>query len=1473
MFKIRIKNSPSDKKTGEQEEYGLVRNLASMQTTSNEVAVNDKMGAIPRDKATIEVEGGESVIGDVNKDGNMELMHFVGKKHSQGGVPVDVPEGSFVYSDTKSLIIKDKEVLEKIFGLSFRKKGYTPAEISKNFDINKYIQILKDENADEISKRTAAEMLRKNKEKLGILAFIQESMKGFPDGIPSIAEEVMAQMGVDPQQLMQEAQPEPPQEGQPQQGGNPMEGMSPEDQEMMMAMMQQQGGAPMGEEMPMQKYGGLTQYAEGGNNIYQALELQKSGYNADPLVNNQVQTKVPGVDMNPFIYNANDRNVYDSLRKNPVEGFENSGFEQGKIYTFKSRPGSYYKIGNDGRLHIKNQGTNWEYKPMDDPEGKRRQVLEAGFNSGLTKEFVKSKAQAKTSKFQLPGFDDKEEFNDFLQSGTVEKVVGQRYKQVLDSRDPKKILDLADELEKENHDVEYSLGFLPWSNQDKVQDMPDMLREEAAKILDKKQREKFLSNDASNVSTKLKTVIKDLEVKSAQNKNADINTRLKVEKELENAKKYLKYVQSEDYKGYINNIKTNLPQTDPGLFPDWKGDFAGANAYGYEVEPGVNVGDILNFANEKYNKIKNINKGKFTPTNLLGDETTLQPIAPISSLMTVLSGYDLEDVDFGKFDSGYISGQGEISENTAAKKAKVILPDQDENVHFEKRKLQDGSAYYYVKIDENNAEEAVKNQDLYDRLNAEFSKKSATPVNLKMPDQFKVEAALEVLDLPELIPAKEQLRNAVVKPKASVYNQGSMNPAPVEYTEETEDLSKYFKRRGGEMDMYEDGGVIDSFGHMIKLPKSYLQKFDNGGTPAELVEKRADGSSVYKQTFGDGTVLVYVTDSTGKIKSQNAEFNGTQYKLDPNEKLYRGFTEKFDANNISDEEKNAIKTKWGEKGTEAYGKYITTRNKFRVDNDLRKAMEEEYGKMLSDPTNAMYTGRDASKKAYFKNLYEKDLKNLKGDDLFNALMQMDEYNGRMEALGFVPKTSSNEAAGFDRTSEWYGKTGTDPATAEAYHTNKEIIKFKKEHPELADLDFTKTHRNQAAYISYMNALKRDQFKEYGSPLTGVADENVSGLSRDVTGVEGQWTNTSAGQRTGYVGKPQKEVETKTETPQGKWYCVDGQIKQGVIGTDGKETAPTGTNIQGPYPDKGTAEGVCKIKENTSIERKGDEYNGWFAPDIVNYTTALGQQSPFTLPSLQQMQAPPSGYDTINPITHIASIQGAAQQYNDLLANTLDPTTAGAAGSNFDFDALAKGVGNVEIQNVGISNNAYDKIAARNMQVDQYNAEKRGQYTKDVATAIDSRAKDYNTKQSVLAKMYGAGWWNAARDEGNRERYPQAKHINRLSGDYDFSGQGKNPFAPDTSLSYNNSSTDATTAANAEYQRVFKEAKAAGDLDDAAKTKAEAAMKQVYNDHNYYRNSKNRTQQDAYAGTFGSTGIQKYGGSLNFSAPDYDFFFG
>lgn len=51
MYKVRIKTSPSEnhKLTGQQDAYGLVRNLTAMQTSPQQVGVNNKMGAVPRD--------------------------------------------------------------------------------------------------------------------------------------------------------------------------------------------------------------------------------------------------------------------------------------------------------------------------------------------------------------------------------------------------------------------------------------------------------------------------------------------------------------------------------------------------------------------------------------------------------------------------------------------------------------------------------------------------------------------------------------------------------------------------------------------------------------------------------------------------------------------------------------------------------------------------------------------------------------------------------------------------------------------------------------------------------------------------------------------------------------------------------------------------------------------------------------------------------------------------------------------------------------------------------------------------------------------------------------------------------------------------------------------------------------------------------------------------------------------------------
>ncbi len=189
MKKVKIKTMP---KTGTQKDYSLVHNTAVPASSNNtKESVRNTMTATNNGDENIEVENGETVIGDLNYDGLLELMSFQGKTHAEGGIPVNVPDGSFIYSNTPKMRIKDEDIL-KIFGMGKKKKGYTPAEISKQYQINDHIDTLKNEEADDISKKTAHQMLKNNTEKLAMLAIVQEGMKGFENGIPSFAENVMA---------------------------------------------------------------------------------------------------------------------------------------------------------------------------------------------------------------------------------------------------------------------------------------------------------------------------------------------------------------------------------------------------------------------------------------------------------------------------------------------------------------------------------------------------------------------------------------------------------------------------------------------------------------------------------------------------------------------------------------------------------------------------------------------------------------------------------------------------------------------------------------------------------------------------------------------------------------------------------------------------------------------------------------------------------------------------------------------------------------------------------------------------------------------------------------------------------------------------------------------------------------------------------------------------------------------------------
>lgn len=165
------------------------------------VQVNNTISAVKNvEDANLEAEGGETAYGNLNGNGMPSQKKIVGKRHFEGGVPLNLPEGTFIFSDTNSMKIKNPDIL-KMFGKGGT-KSYKPAELAKQYDIDKYTAILKDPNSDVIDKKTAEIMIRNYNMKLGALALAQESKKGFPQGIPGVASAYMEANKINPDTLL-----------------------------------------------------------------------------------------------------------------------------------------------------------------------------------------------------------------------------------------------------------------------------------------------------------------------------------------------------------------------------------------------------------------------------------------------------------------------------------------------------------------------------------------------------------------------------------------------------------------------------------------------------------------------------------------------------------------------------------------------------------------------------------------------------------------------------------------------------------------------------------------------------------------------------------------------------------------------------------------------------------------------------------------------------------------------------------------------------------------------------------------------------------------------------------------------------------------------------------------------------------------------------------------------------------------------
>ena len=1549
MFKVRIKTSPGEtnpKSTGQQEDYGLVRNLRGMQNSPEQFAVNDTMGAVPRDQANIEVEGGESVIGDINNDGTMELMHFKGKRHTEGGVPVNIPEGSFIYSDTKNLTIKDPEVIEKIFNLPFRKQGYTPAEISKKYDINMYVEILKDETSDPLAKRSAAEMLKKNKQKLGLLAFIQESMKGFPDGIPAIAEEVLSSMGIDPNQMAQEFAPQQPQQGQmmqpPQEGpGIPMS----EDEDAMQGMMPE-GPAVAPEDLANQmsaKFGGvmLPSYEQAG-----AVSGCPTGYvwNAKasacvlPQYKSSEVYRIPaeGFASNAPKWERQSAPVISTPKKKPTASDSKAQrlFDESfrvltdaevlaqkkakiKAETFDARalledaanqrvkiitPPSEKVEPIPGSMQLKGD----PYKKYYDPEtGKEIKPLVYSENtSGLTEEEKarrateankKSKDQRENPyKYNIPGFGSASDLKSYMSESYQQQVAGDTFYKALLTNDPGEMIRAAEEIK--NIDVPWSVGWLPWTDQDKIDDMYTILHEEALKKINEKQKNIIVKDySVSTVKTKLNDVIAKYE--KLRDDATDIQTKLAYAAKLDKFNKYKKRLITDNaYSGFISNVKQSNVKSNSSWFDYDLGDPIQDQYMGY---PGMGdestMMSVVEEITKEHDKIKKTNVAIDSPLAFKG-----QTSAGGSGRGDVLSFSSKPSASFeimsteSKVRDVYNSLYGKGTPKDAKGYAKEYKLNAEPTSTFRMGKNEDGQMIWFQET-ENGSEYEVSNAEWVKKLNAAATIKEGKTVMLapaKEPDDIIQMLEEENKLNPPVIPEKAKPKKDVVAP---------INSKPIQkyeaegVTDQTFDelFGKGGMKYGGTMQsigsdltigdkVFSYGGLINDNGKLrYDRGGSVLPKYDKAGTVkggGEPVKSAVEVKTVpsinggkpvntYTLTYNhsDGkpehaTVVQVIEDqASGSIISRR---NTVTNQSIPNDaQITRSSHEYITKDNLNDYEKKILADKWnGANGEAEYLTYLNTAQEMRRNPEFRKDLHEQYKKDIQQQNN--YT-----KRATGKNTYNPKLATMDETEMMNQLLSFEERNARLNSYGLVN-----------------GEQNVEGGSDQGKYINKTANELIKANPTgLGDLDFSEGYKGQAGYIAYNNLLTKDPkytAQNFGSPQYGVSDEDIGYGKGTVSGIDNFNTNTTLKQRLGWNSTPPPPQEIPGS--KNAFYCVeytDGtkEIKTVSYKDTEQPVAPSGqvgdktvkTATLYNTSDEATKNCIPDPKIPPGTPPKGQSQT-WFAPDIVNYAAATRQIIPNTPPTLRQMAQPISGYDTINPITRIAGTTGLMRQQQDLAMNTMDATTGFAAMAGQGYDKLAEQIGSVEEDNTTKIVNPYlARIGNLATDVDYKNTMLRGKFDQEGSVYQEELAGQRNKKDSGEAMLWGQGYGNVLKDNTLRLAYPNAYHAQRLTPTLAWSGVGRDPLGPNTNVSPGGRAgvgavqEDCSTV----YATAYESVKGQTTMPEEAKKEYATNMQKACISRNLNAaNQQNRTQQQQYATGIGNMfGGARFGGAM-YTAP-------
>jgi len=178
-----------------------------IESTPEETSGMHTTQGVPRSEANVEAEKGETMVTSDGVSNQNKLVAIGGEKHSSGGTPLDVPDGTIIYSD--KLKIKDPLLL-KFFNES-GKKEKTFADISKKYDITKWQKELEDEDNDRITETSLEKNLDDGNFKLSALFAIQEfhEEKGSPDEHSKHFEPFMERMGINYDQLFGTAEVSP----------------------------------------------------------------------------------------------------------------------------------------------------------------------------------------------------------------------------------------------------------------------------------------------------------------------------------------------------------------------------------------------------------------------------------------------------------------------------------------------------------------------------------------------------------------------------------------------------------------------------------------------------------------------------------------------------------------------------------------------------------------------------------------------------------------------------------------------------------------------------------------------------------------------------------------------------------------------------------------------------------------------------------------------------------------------------------------------------------------------------------------------------------------------------------------------------------------------------------------------------------------------------------------------------------------